>query len=419
MLTEEQAAELLRRCEQVAGRQLTQIRGNLRRASTRAAAVWELLVLEAAAQLGDVRCESEEGGPDVRLRLPTGRWASIEVAYLRPRFEDITRKSSMVARWMHESTARLSAQPPTITCRFHGDDHPAGPKVELPDEHEKKQFFAHPEIAGFLALVAARPLETHQQRLTSYSITLTSHPYNPQHRETMSWGGPAPEAPRIAKEHAAFRVLRGKIRQHKVEEPHLICIGSDVSPALSAVRGPHTIRLEDALSAGIGTSEELSGVLIVHIETALGSHPLTRVARCTAYPTARSRYPLTDTEWKHVRRLNLNRWKYSFALSSREAAVEHRHRHVPGSLTYSPSGGRVKLKLPASVLADVLSGRKKLLNQYGNDQDMFSKQVMACLAVGWAVTGCRFENGDVQAGKAAMVELELGPPHDPVFWPRN
>lgn len=57
MLKEEQAAELLRRCESIAGRALKQTRGNLRRAETRAAAVWELVVSEAVAQLGRVELE--------------------------------------------------------------------------------------------------------------------------------------------------------------------------------------------------------------------------------------------------------------------------------------------------------------------------------------------------------------------------
>lgn len=65
MLKEEQVAELLRRCEAVAGRVLKQTRGNLRRAETRAAAVWELIVLEAVSQLGRVELESPVGGPDV------------------------------------------------------------------------------------------------------------------------------------------------------------------------------------------------------------------------------------------------------------------------------------------------------------------------------------------------------------------
>ena len=77
VLIEEQAAELLRRCEQIAGRELIGVRGRLRTAQARVPAVWELLVVDAAARLGPVQYESPEGGPDLRLKLPTGRWVWI------------------------------------------------------------------------------------------------------------------------------------------------------------------------------------------------------------------------------------------------------------------------------------------------------------------------------------------------------
>lgn len=132
MLKEEQAAELLRRCEAVAGRQLKQVQGNLRNASTRAEAVWELIVAEAASQLGRVEYESEQGGPDVRLALPTGRWVSIEATYLHPRFEDEEQRSSMLVSWMHEAAASLGQNPPEIRCEFSGDDsHPAGSQEDI------------------------------------------------------------------------------------------------------------------------------------------------------------------------------------------------------------------------------------------------------------------------------------------------
>ena len=56
MLIEEQAAALLARCEKILGIELRQTRGNLRNAS-RAAAVWELLVIEEAADIGYVEYE--------------------------------------------------------------------------------------------------------------------------------------------------------------------------------------------------------------------------------------------------------------------------------------------------------------------------------------------------------------------------
>jgi hypothetical protein len=62
MLKDEQAAELLARCEAAVGKELLQVRGNLRNAVTRAAAVWELLVIEAAANIARIQYEPHPGG---------------------------------------------------------------------------------------------------------------------------------------------------------------------------------------------------------------------------------------------------------------------------------------------------------------------------------------------------------------------
>ena len=87
MLREEQAAELLRRCESVTGQHLKQVRGNLKKAESRASAIWELLVLEEVSRIGKVEYEPhKEGSPDILLSLTGGRKIWIEVAFLYPRF---------------------------------------------------------------------------------------------------------------------------------------------------------------------------------------------------------------------------------------------------------------------------------------------------------------------------------------------
>lgn len=422
MLKEEQAGELVRRCEAVAGRQLKQIRGNLRKASTRAEAVWELIVAEAASQLGRVEYESEQGGPDVRLALPTGRWVSIEATYLHPRFEDEEQRSSMLVRWMHEAAASLGPNPPEIRCEFSGDDsHPAGPKRTLPQEHDKKRFLASTEISTFLAEMAARPDAVHQIKLKDYSATLIASPRKPGSHGFLTWGGPLQEAPKVVDEHAAFRAARAKLRQHKVDEPHIVCIGSDVSPALSSNMHGFGIRLEHALGAAVSKSGELSGLLIVNIEQSHSfGQGIVRLARSTAYPVGRCRYPLTEEEWAFIRRFDFNRWKYTFPLSRKEVPPAHRHRNIPGSFVYSSTvGGNVKFTVPASILAEVLAGKKQLLDDYGGPEENSNRHLMGCLQSGWAIVGCRYQAGDIQQAKAATVEIELAPPHEAVFWPRN
>ncbi len=422
MLKEEQAAELLRRCEALAGRELKQVRGNLRNAATRAEAVWELLFMEAVSKLGRIEVESSQGGPDIRLELPTGRWASIEVTYLHPRFEDEERRSAMVARWIHDAASSLGPDAPEIRCDFQGDSkHLAGPRRKLPLEHERKKFLASTEVAQFLTDVAAHPNEELQLQLKNYSVILKTVRRTPESQRFLGWGGSIQESPKVAQEHAAFRSLRAKLQQHKLDEPHLVCIGSDVSHALSSGMSNFDIRLEHALGAAIKNSGELSGVMVVNI--AQSSSPLERIsrtARCTAYPVGNCRYPLTEAEWSFIQKLDVNRWKFSFPLPRKEDSPKHRYRHVPGSLQLSSySGGIVKLSIPASVLVEVLAGRKELLDDdYGGAEDHFGNAVKRCLQEGWKVVSCSFQDGDIQQGMAASVVLELAPPHDPVFWVR-
>lgn len=423
MLKEEQAAELLKRCETIAGRELKQIRGNLRRASTRAEAVWELIVVEAAAQIGRLEYESTQGGPDIRLELPTGRWVSIEVTYLHPRFDNEEQRSAMVVRWLHDAAATIGANPPEIRCEFHGDNkHPAGPKRTLPLEQDRKQFLASTEVSQFLAAVFSRPTETHQKQLSDYSVTLIASPRTPGSFGFLSWGGSLQEAPKTVNEHAVFRAVRSKIQQHKVEEPHLVCIGSDVSPVLSSSMQSFGIRLEHALGAAVLKSGELSGVLVVNIEQAMPvlQNRITRTARYTIYPVTSCRHPLTEEEWALLQKLDLNRWKYSFPLPKKEALPQHRSRYISGSLGLSStSGGNVKLTIPASVLVDILAGRKQLLDDYRGKEDSFGNAIAHCLHEGWTIVSCSFQDGDIQQAEAALVVLELAPPHSPVFWPRN
>jgi hypothetical protein len=54
MLKQDQAAELLHRCELVLSQRLTQVRANLSNPALRASAVWELLCIDAFAQIGSV-----------------------------------------------------------------------------------------------------------------------------------------------------------------------------------------------------------------------------------------------------------------------------------------------------------------------------------------------------------------------------
>jgi len=418
MLKEEQAAELLRRCEAIAGRTLHQVRGNLRRAKTRAEAVWELLVVEAAAQLGAVECERPEGGPDLRLQMPTGRWVAIEVTYLHPRFAREERLSEMVAQWMHDASLALGPDAPHIECQFHGDkDNPAGPVRRLPREQDRKRFLTSPEVIAFLRLAQQRPEEAHRVTLTDYTITLRSSPGLGRAKDILHWGGLSQESPKIVGEHAAFRSLRAKMKQHKVDGPHLVCIGSDVSSMLSSTfAGLMGVRLEHALDAAIGGAGTLSGVLTVRIEHTLPLSDGVRRAFSTAFPVATARHPLDPEEWDFIRRLDLNRWAFTWPLPDRGRDPIAGMRYINGSISHCHHGGNLKLTIPTNVLLESLSGKRSLVDAYNLTKD---EALAKYLSQDWSIVKCSLQEDDLQKGLASSIVLELGPPHEAVYWPRK
>ena len=309
MITEEQAAELLRRCEQIAGRKLTGLRGRLRSAEARVAAVWEMLVVDAAARLGPTEYESPEGGPDLRLKLPSGRWVWMEVAFLQD----------------------------AAAATF-----PRG-------------------IANAL------------------------------------------------KKHAVYRKLLRKRRQHKVEGPRLVCIGGDKSPALSPLVARITVSHDAAVFAAFRKTEALSGALVV---------PISRQrANATAYKNERSRYSLSDQEWDHLLRLNLNHWKlFGRSLADQELSPAIRLKQASGTVSavLPLRKGNMKLTIPGPLLIEALAEDKSLPRIYGSRS---GDPIPKLLAEGWRVVGCTFASGSIEAGTPNAIELDLAPQHEPVFWP--
>lgn len=416
MLKEEQAAELLRRCEQLAGRELKQVRGNLRNASTRAAAVWEMLVVDAATRLGQVQYESPEGGPDIRLEMPTGRWVWIEVAYLYPRYWRDQERSNSVTSWVSRHAATLlGAKSSRVSCQIYGDSqNPAGPVLKLPADHEKAKFLSSQEVTDFFSRIADLPEEPQEVRLPAHTVTLVYRPRGAMVPEVRS--RPIQEAPKTAKEHAVFRVIRAKRKQHDLEGPRLVCIGSDVSPALSGMRSWNTVPVEQAVRSAFRRASALSGALVIRIASRSAIlEPLTTTATATIYKNEASRNPLDPRELDYLRRLNFNHWRFSFsALTPREPKHNEHQRRVTGQLSFAFGIMNIKVAIPAPLLMDAIAGRGSLLEAY---PDLKNEQYARCLRDGWSVVDCSYLPGNLELGEAPSVVLELAPPFAPVFWP--
>jgi hypothetical protein len=421
MLLDEQAAELLRRCELITGQQLEIVRGNLRNASTRAAAVWELLVLEEASRIGKVEYEPVAdcipgSRPDILLTLMNERKIWIEVAFLYPRFWKQERQSRTVDEWIREEAKKRGVCSFKISTRFNGDsNNPAGPTRKLPELQKRKSFLIDPEVACFFDSIKKDASQGRSIKLSKYSVELIYTPQDtgPFHH---SGGGLVQEVPKIVKEHAVYRVLKQKARQHRnVQGPILVCIGSDQSPVLSDYSGRPTFR--DAVDSAFGETTSLSGAIILKIEDShnIFKSGVDRKASGEFFPNPRANEKLAESDLDQLSKMDFNRWKYFFSLEKYEKEERHRGRKMSGNIKYGALGmNRIRLEIPSSVLIDCLAGKTDLDKEYSL-KDMGS--YYDCINNGWTVTSCSLKEGSIEAGEAPKVILELEHPLESVYWP--
>ena len=418
MLKEEQAAELLRRCEAISDRRLDNLRGNLRRAETRAAAVWEMIVFEASSQLGHVEYEDPSGGPDLKLHFSEDRFAWIEIAYQNPRFEDEERRSSAVVKWVNLERQRIGFAG-SISCDFFGDlNNPAGPVRTLPSLHEKKVFLREPEVLAFFSRLKDPLSAIHQVTLKRWTVTLIANPEASQ--LLISGGGTVQESPRMIQEHAVYRKLVKKRNQHNVEGPRVICIGSDTSRAVGLNQSHRLINLESIISNALPSGGSVSAVIIVDIAVSLATFGVSVVRKATAqiYPidAKLTRYPLSNEEFAVLASLDFNRWKYSFAFNRHVEEVPAYMLRTSNSLSISQkSDGSVKLRIPGPELLDALAGRQSLVHAHTAPDNPPDQYLTYLLGSGWRIANCQYVQGDVQKGLSELIELTLAPPHERVY----
>ena len=419
MLLEEQAADLIQRCEKILGIELSQTRGNLRTADNGAAAVWELLVIEAASYIGSIEYEPLPGAsPDVRLRIRQGRPIWLEAAYLYPRFWDEERRSNTVVAWLFAEAKRRGIPASQLYPRLDGIPRgQAGPIRILPKLNERLRFLKQPELIEFFEGIFAHPNEPRTCTLATYTVSISYAP-NAQGPHAIS-GGLVQEAPTSVTEHAVYRSLRAKARQHDVTGPRVVCIGSDQSPALSGLHGPGTGRpsVQEAVFAVFSEHSSLSAAMVVTIEnvlTVLG--PFYRRARGELFTNPFARELLPSEEVQALCSMNFNRWKYTYPLQKWESRDAKTPRRVTGSLTWRPGPMSLKVEIPTNIVVDALAGKTSISEALRLPQD---HEITRALQEGWQVVSCRMIEGDVASGEASKLIFELVLPPMAAYWPKK
>jgi hypothetical protein len=410
MLIEEQVHGLLLRCERLLGTELRRIRGDLRNADNRAAAIWELIVLDAAMTISPIEYEPLQGSsPDICLNLPYGRSIWIEVTYIYPRFWQEERQTTEVRRWLFSEIKRRGIPTGKILIYLYGEQTKAGRVPKLPKSNEKKKFLSHPELEKLYDRISSYPSESYNCYLTPYTISLS---YQPEAKPPLSsFGGPIHESPTNVKEHAVYRKLKEKAKQFHVQEPLVICLGSDQSPALSEVSG--RAHIHRAVQAAFLEHHSLSAVIIVSIAlrpVILGE--LSRKAHVEILINPYARYPLKAEEIQSLRKIDFNRWRYTYPIEKNESDTIKRDRRVTGHLTWRPKAMGIEIEIPSNIVIDALAGKKSLTEAYRLPKN---HQISRILNDGWVIESCSLKEGNLEAGEATKIVLELVPPSIALF----
>jgi len=416
MLREEQAAKLLQYCETITNQRLSQIRGNLRKAETRAAAVLELLTIEAAAKVGTVEYEPCIGSsPDILLTLAGKRKVWIEVAFIYPRFWTQERQTREVVRWVRDEGKRRGIPNYKISFDFYGDKaNLAGPVRKLPALDERKRFLRDSSVRDFFNSIEENSSQRLAIKHSLYSMELI---YTPQDSGPFSHhSGLTQEAAQTEKEHVIYRILKKKAKQHReVQHPLVVLMGSDQSPVFSSFENKKIIQ---AVQRAFRERAIISGAITLNIKDSknLLQVGVQKESALDIYCNPRARHSLKENDIICLKNIKFDRWKYFFSLEKYDEEKRYKVRRVGGNMTYGFLGpDRIRLEIPSSVLIDCLAGKTSLR------KEVLSKPTstyLDCIDNGWIVKSCSWQGGNIEQGKDSIVILELERPHEPVYWPK-
>jgi hypothetical protein len=415
MLKEDQAAELLRRCEIVVGQSLTKIRSALLDAEVRASAVWELLCIDAFSKLGHVAYERLSGysRPDLLLSIQGCADVAIEAAYVYPRNWRNDRRARDVLQWVYSQAKVRNIPEFRISSHFFGDPtNRAGPVRNLPAQHDKNQVLRSEAFVSFFAAIAERPSEIHEATISPYSVRLK---YDPSEvGQNVHGSSSVEESPTVVEEHALFRSLQTKARQHYPSVPYVVCVGTDQSTAITRHVGLFGINERDAVAEIFAEYSRVSAVITVGLEDSL-SDGFRRVAMSRMYHNPRAANPLHPGHTAALLKLDFNRWKFYFALEKWDSTDMSAFEKSGGSLQFAPRKEGISMSIPTTVLVDCLAGKCALKDHY---PDAPGISLLACVEDGWQVIGCSFSPGDIQQGKSSTITLDFARPGERVYFGR-
>jgi len=404
VLNEDHVRKLLAACESRIGQRLGATRGNLATPVHRAAAIWELIVIDAVSRIAPVRYEpaSESGRsrPDIYVDLGShGFW--IEATYLHGRFPKSEQREQPFIAALYRAAAKEKIDTTRISCRLDGDRDDGGYARRLPAQHDVPAVLRSETIRRFFDTVRLTPNEKAICDLRpTYTATFT---YDPEGRAYS--GGLVEEAPRVVTEHGLYRKLVEKARQHDLDRPYTVCVGADRSPVLGRIQGVGTVSETQAIQQAFTLHRNISAAILVSIELraqVLG--PPTRHARARVALNSSAQHPLDGTTIELLSRLRFDKWRYAAPYESWLRDVEDR-RDTGGTLVWEQlSNGNVKLTLPVWVLREALAGRTNLFEALQLPADHFTRGVLSPQS---EIVSAQINDTTLEDGNPASVSLEF------------
>ena len=76
----------------------------------------------------------------------------------------------------------------------------------------------------------------------------------------------------------------------------------------------------------------------------------------------------------------------------------------------------MKVEIPPNLVIDALAGKTSIAKAFQLTND---DEITQALEDGWSITSCELIDGNVEAGEAPKLMLELVPPPLAVYWPKK
>ncbi len=446
MISEEQAREMLRLCEEKLG-PLVPLRSQLLGNNPKAA-LWELIVLFACIEAApNIKHEPGPGSPDVMLfDKNDGLLLSIEATFIG---SDSSGRQRLFDDFCEFITKQIKTHQPSIrgieiNVSCHIDQFK---DVTLPDRHRWSN------ILTFLVTTHYFVLDKSGEQTIVIEDEDLEINLKRRDDDINLYIGFSADDPKVVSNHTCYRRLKQKgaqINKWSAEirdKPILIIIGSDSNPSdFNNDTGPITMRqaiysalLEtDNMSTvqkinmtgqfgvshgrfNVHGSKQISGVLMIHlVSNSSGwlTPNLNKTPKEGYYPNKDCIHLISKNLNPVMNKIDFKKIVYGPGSEAwdhgKDVSHKKRYKWEGGSLTV---GSNMMLKLPASVFLQVLSGEAGLSDFYADRDYGFSasKFLKRALADGRRIINIELIKGNSLIREVDEVSITLGPKEDKII----